>query len=432
VTAALFAGRLAVDASALEVATAARSAPSSEGVPRASELLLKGLSVLITEGYQTGTSVLKQAMSAFRADDVGVDERLRWSWLAGGAAGLIWDYDSLDVLTARQVQLARDAGALTVLPITLSTRTVVCLFAGDVPEAASLVEQAQVVTDASDNKRASRGTLLAAFRGNEPEARQLIEVTTKDALARGEGLAVDAALWATAVLCNGLGQYEEAFRAAMEALEGPNDLWYSGWVTVELVEAASRTGNEEQATPAMEKLVESTNASGTAWALATQARCRALLSEREEPEALYQEAIEGLLPTRLRFDLARTRLVYGEWLRRVQRPRDARAQLRTAHELFSNFGTEAFAQRAAAELRATGEKVRQRTVETRYELTPQESRISELAARGATNQVIAAQMFISPATVEYHLSNVFRKLGVRSRTQLANALLHPEPRNADR
>jgi DNA-binding CsgD family transcriptional regulator len=177
--------------------------------------------------------------------------------------------------------------------------------------------------------------------------------------------------------------------------------------------------------------VESTDASGTRWALGVQARCRALLSEGKEAEALYQQAMELLLPTRLRFDLARTRLLYGEWLRREQRPRDARAQLRTAHELFSEFAMEGFAQRAGGELHATGEKVRKGTVETRYDLTPQESRISELAAQGATNQDIAAQMFISPATVEYHLSKVYRKLGIRSRTQLANTLLHPKPHRED-
>ena len=178
----------------------------------------------------------------------------------------------------------------------------------------------------------------------------------------------------------------------------------------------------------MDKLVESTDASGTPWALGVQARCRALLSEGEDAEALYQEAIDRLLPTRLRFDLARTRLLYGEWLRREQRPRDARAQLRLAHELFSEFGMEGFAQRARVELEATGEKLRKRTFESRHDLTPQESRISELAANGATNQDIAAQMFISPATVEYHLSKVYRKLGIRSRTQLANTLLRPKPR----
>jgi DNA-binding CsgD family transcriptional regulator len=432
-TAALFAGRLAHDASAREVAAAARAAARPAEAVRASELLLEGLALLITDGYKSGTCVLKRAMAAFRADDLAVEERLRWSWLAGGAAGLIWDYDTWDVLTERQERLARDAGALTVLPITLSTRVGLRLYEGKMAEASYLVDQVQVVTEASDNKRLLRGPLLlAAFRGNEREARQLVDVVTKDALARGEGLAVAVGLWATALLCNGLGQYEEAFRAALEALEDRNDIWYAGWATVELVEAASRTGEADKARPALEKLVDSTNASGTGWALGVQARCRALLSKGQKSEALYQEAIERLLPTRLRFDLARTRLLYGEWLRREQRPRDARAQLRTAHDLFSEFGMEGFAQRAGGELHATGEKIRKSTVETGYDLTPQESRISELAGQGATNQDIADQMFISRGTVEYHLRKVYRKLGIRSRTQLANRLRQPQPPGVDR
>jgi tetratricopeptide (TPR) repeat protein len=228
-TAALLAGRLAVDPSAQVVARAARAAPRSDEPVRASGLLLEGLVLLITDGYKSGTSLLKRAMSAFRADDVGVEERLRWSWLAGGAAGLIWDHETWDVLTAREEQLARDVGALTVLPITLSSRAGLYLFAGDVAEAAFLVDQVQVVTDASDNQRLPNAALaVAAFRGEEHEARRLIEATAKDSLARGEGLALAVALWATAVLCNGLGQYEEAFRAAIEALKDPNDLGIQG------------------------------------------------------------------------------------------------------------------------------------------------------------------------------------------------------------
>ncbi len=214
------------------------------------------------------------------------------------------------------------------------------------------------------------------------KARQLIETVTKESSARGEGLALATASTATALLCNGLGRYQEAFGAAMEALKDPNDLWYAGWATVELVEAASRTGNAEQAKPAFNKLVECTEASGTNWALGLQARCRALLSEGKEAEALYQEGIEWLLPTRLRFDLARTRLLYGEWLRREQRPRDARAQLQTAHELFSEFAMEGFARRAAVELRATGGKLRKHKSEGRYGLTPQESRIARARRAG--------------------------------------------------
>ncbi len=428
-TAALFAGRLAGTAGAREVAAAARAVPRSNAPLRTSELLVEGLALVITEGYKSGTPVLQQALGAFRADDVDVDERLQWSWVAGSTAGLIWDYDTWDALTARQEQLARDAGALTVLPITLSMRAGICLFAGNVPEATYLVDQVQVVTDASDNRRFPNGALLlAAFCGDEHKARQLIETITKESSARGEGLALATAATAKALLCNGLGRYQEAFGAAMEALKDPNDLWYAGWATVELVEAASRTGNTEQAQPAFDKLVECTEASGTNWALGLQARCRALLSEGNQAEVLYQEGIDWLLPTRLRFDLARTRLLYGEWLRREQRPRDARAQLQKAHELFSGFAMEGFAQRAAVELRATGGKLRKHQSEARYDLTPQESRIAQLAAQGAPNQDIAAQMFISPSTVEYHLSKVYRKLGVRSRTQLANTWLQRKPR----
>jgi DNA-binding NarL/FixJ family response regulator len=224
------------------------------------------------------------------------------------------------------------------------------------------------------------------------------------------------------VLCNGLGQYDDAFRAAVEALRDPNDLWYSGWATVEIVEAASRTGNTQQAKPAFEHLAESTDASGTDWALAAQARCRALLSDTEEAEALYREAIDRLLPTRLRLDVARTRLVYGEWLRRQSRRVDARKELRIAYEMFTDFGMEAFAERARVELRATGEHARKRTVDTLGQLTSQEEQVSRLVAQGKTNREIAAQLFISPSTVEYHLHKAFRKLGVKSRAQLARRM----------
>jgi DNA-binding CsgD family transcriptional regulator len=418
--AALFAGRLAVDANAYVVATAARAAPRSGEPPRASELLLDGLALLITDGYASGTAVLKQAISAFRDGDVGPDERLRWSWAAGASAGLVWDHESWDVLTARAEQFARQVGALTVLPITLSTRAGVRVLTGDVAGAGFLVDQVQVVTDASDNQRLPNAALfVAAFRGEESDARQLIEAVTKDSLARGEGLAVAVASWATAVLCNGLGKYEDALRAASEALEDPNDLLYSGWATVELIEAASRTGRTERTKPALEQFVERTDASGSDWALATQARCRAVLSGVDNAEALYREAIERLLPTRLRLDLARARLLYGEWLRRQSRRLDARNELRTAYEMFTDFGMNAFAERARIELQATGEHARKRSVDTLGQLTPQEEQIARLAAQGDTNREIAAQLFISTSTVEYHLRKAFRKLGVKSRTQLA-------------
>jgi DNA-binding CsgD family transcriptional regulator/tetratricopeptide (TPR) repeat protein len=421
--AALFAGRLAVDANLQVVSGAARAAPrSSEAVP-VSELLLDGLARLVTDGWASGTAVLKQAIEASRADDAGVDEQLRWSWVAGGAAGVIWDYENWDALTAREERLARDTGALTVLPITLSIRAGVRAMAGDLAEASFLVDQVQVVTDASDNRRFSNAALVVgAFRGDESEVRQLTEAITRDSSARGEGLALAVASWATAVLSNGLGRYEDAFGAATDALENPNDLWYSGWAIVELIEAASRTGQAEQAQPALEELIERTNASGTEWALAMQARCRALLAGDDEAEALYREAVERLSTSRLRLDFARSRLLYGEWLRRQSRRVDARNELRAAYDLFTDAGMNAFAERARIELQATGEHARKRSVDTLGQLTPQEEQVARLAAEGHTNREIATQLFISPSTVEYHLHKVFRKLRVTSRAQLARRM----------
>jgi DNA-binding CsgD family transcriptional regulator len=432
-TAALFAGRLARGASAREVARAARSAPRPPGSPRASDLLLDGLALLITDGYASGIPVLQQALSAFRSEAVGTEERLRWSWLAGQIALCIWDYDSCDVLTARQIQVARDAGALTVLPLTLSTRGGVHLFAGELAEAASLVVQVEAMADATDNRTVPYAEVaVAAFRGREGDARQLIEASTKDSIARGEGSGLSLARWATAVLCNSLTRYEEAFVAAEEALEDPEEVFFSVWARAELVEAASRIGKGVEAASALERLGEITAASGTDWARAVEARSRALLSHGGESEKLYRQAIEWLTPTALRLDLARTQLLYGEWLRRERRPRDAREQLRAAEGLFSEFGMDGFAERARVELRATGERARKRTVETSSDLTPQEAQISHLVAQGATNQEIAAQLFISPSTVEYHLRKVFAKLEVKSRTQLAQRVLESTSRQSQR
>jgi Response regulator containing a CheY-like receiver domain and an HTH DNA-binding domain len=229
--------------------------------------------------------------------------------------------------------------------------------------------------------------------------------------------------WAAALLYNGLARYDDAFIAADAALENPRELWYSPWATVELIEAASRSGKAGAAAAAMERLAEGTSASGTVWAAAIEHRSRALLSEGPVAESLYRDAIDRLAPTALRFDLARTHLVYGEWLRRERRNVDAREQLRVAHGLFTEFGMEGFAERARIELRATGEHARKRAAETRNDLTPQEAEISRLVAQGKTNVEIAAQLFISPSTVEYHLRKVFRKLDVRSRTQLARHVL---------
>jgi len=270
--------------------------------------------------------------------------------------------------------------------------------------------------------------LLAAFRGREIDAHELIDANAKEFASRGEGTGVSVTRWAAAALYNGLARYHEAFSAAEAVLEDPDDLSFGPFATVELVEAASRTGRAETAMTALDRLEAATSASGAAWGEAVAARSRAMLSEGDAAESQYRYAIERLTPTALRLDLARTHLVYGEWLRRGRRNVEAREQLRIAHDLFTDFGMEGFAERARIELRATGEHARARSVETSNELTAQEAQISQLVAEGATNNEIAAQLFITPRTVEYHLHKVFRKVGVKSRTQLALHVLESKSR----
>ena len=422
-TAAMFAARLGGAGVTRRVARAARAAPPSPPPPRAAERLLEGLATVITDDDAAGTPVIREALSAFRGDGLGTDEGLRWLWLAGRSAAYIWDYESWDALTAEQVRLSRASGALTVLPLTLSTRAGVELFAGNLAAASALVEEAAAVADATDSRGSPYASVaLAAFRGREADALQLIETTTRDFLARGEGMGVTLGQWGRAMLHNGLARYEEALVAAEQAIEDPRELWFSTWTAVELVEAAARAGQLDRATEGLESLAASTEASGTSWALGVEARSRALVSDDDVAETLYSEAIEHLQPTRLRVDLARARLLYGEWLRRRRRRVDAREELRSAHDMFSEFGMEAFAERARVELEATGERARRRTVDTADELTPQEVQVARLAAAGHTNREIAAQLFISSSTVEYHLRKAFRKLDARSRTQLANRL----------
>jgi DNA-binding CsgD family transcriptional regulator len=420
-TAAVFAGRLSKGANALDVARAAERSWSHHGEPRASELLLAGLASLIVDGAAAGTPALKRALRRFRDDEVSTDERVRWLWLAGRGAGYIWDYETWDLLTARQVQVARDSGALAVLPLTLSTRAGVHLFRGELAVASSLVEQVESVVDVIDSRTVPYAALaVAAFRGRAADAQPLIDATRRDFLTRGEGMGVTLSYWATATLYNGLGRYEEALAAAEEALADLDELWFSPWAMIEFIEAASRTERATAAERILERLASSTSASGTDWAKAIEARSRALLRRGSTAEMLYREAIDRLAPTPLRWDLARTHLVYGEWLRRERRRRDARDHLRIADQLFTEFNAEGFRDRARVELRATGERSRERTSATGSDLTPQEAQISRLVAQGASNREIAAELFISPSTVEYHLHKMFLKLGVKSRTQLAN------------
>ena len=421
--AATFPGRLALGGGMQEVAEAARAAPPPPGPARGPDLLLDGLALLICEGYPAGAPVLRRAVSAFRGTDVSAEEGLRWLWLACRAAQIVFDYPSWDVLSDRQVTLARDAGALFTLPIAFNTRAGVHVFAGEFTEAASMVAQAESVIEATGSSIAPYGALgLAVFRGREAQAAHLTQAITDDVGRRGEGGALSFVQWADAVLCNSLGRYEEALAAAQRASEDSPAVGHAGGALVELVEAAVRSAVPEQAAGALQRLSGIARACGTDWVLGAEARSRALVSDGAGAENLYREAIDRFGRTRQRVELGRAHLLYGEWLRRQRRRRDARDQLGRAYEIFDSVGAAAFADRARIELRATGGHARQHTIETPDALTAQEALIARLAADGASNPAIAAQLFISRATVAYHLRKVFSKLGVSSRSQLAPAL----------
>jgi DNA-binding CsgD family transcriptional regulator len=423
-SAALHAGRLGRRDGVRKMADAARRAAPPPGPPRATDLLLDGLAVLHTEGYVAGTPMLQRALRAFRSDELSGEEGIRWLWLACRTAMDLWDDESWFVLAARQVKLARDAGALTVLPLALNLHAGIHIFAGQFAAAEAMGEEAHAVSDAIANPDVPYARLnLAGWRGQHGETSRLTAAGDRDATARGEGRTIGVGKYATAVLYNGLARYEDALAAARQATEYPGDLAFFTWGLVELIEAAARSAEADLAADGLRRLSEMTRTSGTDWALGIEARSRALLSEGESAETLYRQAIEALERTRVRAELARAHLLYGEWLRRERRRLDAREQLRTAHTLFTEFGMEAFAERARVELEATGEHARKRTIETRDDLTPQEAQIARLAADGATNQEIAAQLFISPSTVDYHLRKAFRKLGVKSRHQLEEHLL---------
>ena len=421
-TAALFVGRLSPAVG--DVARAARTAPTPPAPARAPDLLLDGLALLVTEGYAAGTPALRRALLAFRGQDISAEEGLSWLWLAGLAAMAVWDDETWHILASRHVKLARDAGALSELPLAVRSRILLHTHAGELQQGAALIAEAQAVADATGSQLAPYGvTGIAAWRGHEAEATELIQANMDGVTSRGEGRGVTSG-YSAALLYNGLGHYDKALAAAELVCEY-DDIGVLGWSLTELVEAAVRSGQPARASDALQRLSETTRASGTDWALGTEARSRALLSEGETAENCYREAIERLGRTRMRPAVARAHLLYGEWLRRENRRRDARAELRTAHGLFTTMGIEAFAERARRELLATGDTVRKRTVETVSELTAQEAHIARLAVDGRTNVEIGAQLFLSTRTVEWHLSKVYTKLGVGSRRELRRALASP-------
>jgi DNA-binding CsgD family transcriptional regulator len=419
--AAFIAGRLASGAGLLEVARAARTAPHPQS-PRLSDLVLDGFVAHFIDGYAAGLPILRRAVSAARERSAPADEP---HFLVGIAATHIWDDESFDVITTRNVELARAAGAMAELPLALSARASNLIQKGDLAGAEVLLDEAQTVIRATGDRFASLAfATLLAFRGDQAEFSALIDANISDVMKRGEGFWLTFADFAGALLNNGIGNHTAALILAQRAAER-SDLITPVRAVVELVEAAVRCGAVEIATDALTKLAEVTTAAGTDWALGFEARSRALLAEGPEAERLYRQAIELSGRTRIRTDLARAYLLHGEWLRRQRRRMDARAQLRIAHEMFDAMGMRGFAERARRELLATGETVRKRTAATSGpQLTSQEAQVARLAAEGLTNSDIGARLFISTKTVQYHLSKVFAKLDISSRAQLHHAQLH--------
>jgi DNA-binding CsgD family transcriptional regulator len=412
-----------VSGGAQAVAAAARSAPPGTGPPRPVDVVLDAFAIRLTDGYAAAAPTYSRALELLLTMDLS-DEDLGRSLSVsssrdGNVVALeIWDDEAMHRLAARQVQVARDAGALVHLEFALSFLARSQMLAGDLTAAGLALDEASLIAEATGNPAlVNAPMILAAWRGEEPQASELIEASAEEAAARRW----TSNSYARAVLYNGLGRHDVARDAAWEAFE-PDPVGYGTYLVPELAEAASRTGDGALLDLAVGWLSKRTGAIGSRWASGIEARVRALASEGEVAEDLHRRSIEHLAATRVRLELARSRLLYGEWLRRERRRVDARGQLRTALEEFTGMGAEAFAGRAERELSATGERARKRTVGTLDQLTPQETQVARLAADGHTNREIAAQLFISPSTVEYHLRKVFRKLDLKSRTQLARRI----------
>jgi DNA-binding CsgD family transcriptional regulator len=421
--AAMFAGRFAGAGDLHEVSQAARSAPPSAGVPSPSDLLLDGLAVLVTEGRAEAAPLLRRAARAFAEEEISMAEHLRWGFLAVVAAIMVWDEQRWHMIEVRQLRSCREAGLLAQLVIYVNSAAIRMTWCGDFAAAASLVAEAEAIAAATGTRFAPFAAIwLAGFRGVEAEATPLIETVIKDSLATSQGLAIQESQRFSAVLYNGLSRYELAAAQAQQASEQAPEMFTSMWALPELIEAAGRTGQTQLAADALSRLAEATSVAQTDWAQGIYARSRALLSDGEDAEGWYRQAVERLSRTSLRPELARAHLLYGEWLRREGRRAEARAQLRTAHGMFDAIGMEGFAERAGREMLASGETVRRRTTETDDRLTPQEAQIAQLARAGMSNPEIAAQLFLSVRTVEWHLRKVFTKLDISSRLQLQRAL----------
>jgi DNA-binding CsgD family transcriptional regulator len=419
----IFAGRLGDPRVSQEAARAALAVPRPSGPPRSIDLLLDGVATRLTDGYAAAAPILRRALDAFRRDALGSDASItRWLWLAWLVAADLWDYDASLDLASRALRTARDAGALTTLPVALVYRAAVHFFAGEIDLAAGLAAEADSITATTGYAPVKTTEIgLAALRGDEAATMRLIEAVVLDGTARGEGRVLGSAAYGIAVLNNGLGRYGVALASAQNACEHDDPGFY-GWSLSELIEAGVRTGERDVAATALRRLDERAVAAGTDWALGFLARGRALLSGDDGAEVLYREAIERLERTPIVVHAGRTHLLFGEWLRGQRRTEEARNHLRTAEAMLSRIGADAFADRARRELAASGEPVRRRIAVIPSALSSQEDRIARLAADGMTNPEIGARLFISAHTVEWHLRKVFTKFGIRSRKQLSGKL----------
>jgi len=411
------------------IATAASAQardPQATSAPRVSELLLTGLRARFTSGYDTAAAPLHAALEALRRDDLDQDDGLRWFGLGASVAGSLWDDQALLDITDRWERLTRRLGALTYLPMALTFMAFADWLTGRLDQATDRWTEMRELMAASQRRTmigvdGRSEALLLAYRGDTAAARTAGKAQVRQASAGGQDGLADSGRSIMVVANLFDGDCEAAADAAVPILQ--HDAVFTAEQTLpEVVEAAVCSGNYELASDVFATLSSRTAAAGTPWALGLRARCEALISKGEEAERSHLDAISQLGRSRAIVDLARAHLLYGQWLRRAKRRRDARRQLRTAEDMYQAMGANGFVARARDELRASGERARSRTPETEFDLTPQESRVAGLAVEGATNGEIAERLFISPSTVEYHLAKVFRKLGVRSRNELGQRL----------
>jgi DNA-binding CsgD family transcriptional regulator len=406
-------------------AHAARAASRAENPPRTADLVLDAIATRVTEGHAAAAPALAAALDAIR--DYGLesdaDDLL---WLTGNRlAGLIvteaWDYEAGLALAERQVSVAREAGALVQLQFALNFLANHLIISGDLRGALALLEEERLLSTMTQ-VTPNRTMLIDALRGDTDRTVPLIQAMIETGIASGHSRVLFFAHYAAAVLYNGLGRHADALAHARQVIES-DALGFQTLAAGELAEAAAREGDTDLLSSMSTWMQVRAAATPTEWALGMSARIQALGAHDAAADALYQESIVHLGKTPLRIELARSQLLYGEWLRRERRPLDARVELRKALRLFRDSGADAFANRAKIELEATGERTRPQAADSAAGLTPQESQVARLAAEGLTNREIAARLFIGQSTVEYHLVKVFRKLDVRTRTQLAHLKL---------